>query len=138
MTDTAPPLRTGVTVPFDDMSLTDHRAWIEEIADLGYTDVSCGESDDYDGFTPLVLASTWAPTVRLSNSIIPVFTRGPAVLAQSVASLCEIAPGRVAVGIGSSSNVIVQHWNGIPFDRPYARVRDTVRFLRAALAGEKV
>src|SRR5437879_2906778 len=85
MTDTAPPLRTGVTIPFDDLSLNDHRAWIEEIADLGYTDVSCGESDDYDGFTPLVLASTWAPTLRLSNSIIPVFTRGPAVLAQTVA-----------------------------------------------------
>jgi probable F420-dependent oxidoreductase len=60
------------------------------------------------------------------------------VLAQSVASLCEIAPGRVAVGIGSSSNVIVQNWNGIPFEKPYQRVRDTVRFLRAALAGEKV
>src|SRR5439155_12039 len=57
---------------------------------------------------------------------------------QSVASLADVAPGRVAVGIGSSSDVIVQRWNGIPFDRPYQRVRDTVRFLKTALTGEKV
>ena len=52
----------------------------------------------------------------------------------SVASLASAAPGRIVVGIGSSSNVIVEHWNGIPFEKPYARVRDTVRFLRRALA----
>jgi probable F420-dependent oxidoreductase len=34
--------------------------------------------------------------------------------------------------------VIVEKWNGIPFDQPYQRTRDVLRFLRAALAGEKV
>ena len=67
-----------------------------------------------------------------------MYTRGPALLAQTIASLIEAAPGRVAVGIGTSSNVIVERWNGIPFDQPYHHVRDTLRFLRAALAGEKV
>ncbi|MFQ5558829.1 MAG: LLM class flavin-dependent oxidoreductase, partial [Acidimicrobiales bacterium] len=33
---------------------------------------------------------------------------------------------------------IVERWNGIAFDEPYRRVRDTVRFLRAALGGERV
>ena len=47
-------------------------------------------------------------------------------------------PGRVAFGIGTSSNVIVERWNGIPFDEPYRQVRDMVTFLRDALAGEKV
>jgi alkanesulfonate monooxygenase SsuD/methylene tetrahydromethanopterin reductase-like flavin-dependent oxidoreductase (luciferase family) len=41
------------------------------------------------------------------------------------------------LGIGSSSNVIVERWNGIPFERPRTRVRETVEFLRAALAGER-
>jgi probable F420-dependent oxidoreductase len=52
--------------------------------------------------------------------------------------MCQAAPGRFALGIGSSSNVIVENWNGIPFQKPYQRVRDTVRFLRRALAGEKI
>jgi alkanesulfonate monooxygenase SsuD/methylene tetrahydromethanopterin reductase-like flavin-dependent oxidoreductase (luciferase family) len=38
--------------------------------------------------------------------------------AQSVASLAEAAPGRFVMGIGSSSNAIVEGWNGIPFEGP--------------------
>jgi probable F420-dependent oxidoreductase len=138
MSDATLPRRYGITIPFDGIPLHEHREWIELLADRGFTDVSCGEAGGPDGFTPLALTAAWAPTLRLSNSIIPVFTRGPAVLAQSIATLCDAAPGRVVVGIGSSSNVIVESWNGIPFDRPYSRVRDTIRFLRAALAGEKI
>ncbi len=69
---------------------------------------------------------------------MPVFTRGAATLAQSVAAMCQAAPGRFALGIGTSSDVIVEQWNGMKFERPVHRVKDTVRFLRAALAGEKV
>ena len=59
-------------------------------------------------------------------------------MAQSVASLADAAPGRFVMGIGTSSNVIVENWNGIQFERPYYRTRDMVRFLRKALAGEKI
>ena len=55
-----------------------------------------------------------------------------------MASLADAAPGRFAIGIGSSSNVIVERWNGVPFVEPYKKVRDVVRFLRDALSGEKV
>ena len=54
------------------------------------------------------------------------------------ATMAELAPGRFALGVGSSSDVIVERWNAIPFTEPYKRVRDTVRFLRLALTGEKV
>ena len=111
---------------------------IVELADLGYTDVWSAESDGADGFTPLALAAAWEERLRLGTAIIPAFTRGPACLAQSVASLADAAPGRFTIGIGSSSDVIVGRWNGIPFEQPYRRVRDTVRFLRDALSGEKV
>lgn len=130
--------RWGITIPFDGIPLRDQRAWIEELPDLGYTDVWSAESGGYDAFTPLVLASAWAPSLRLGTAIVPAFTRGAATLAECVGSLCEAAPGRVAFGIGTSSNVIVEQWNGIPFEKPYRRTRDMVRFLRAALAGEKV
>jgi probable F420-dependent oxidoreductase len=59
-------------------------------------------------------------------------------MAMSVASLCSAAPGRVVIGIGSSSNVIVENWNGIPFEKPYQRNRDLVRFLKRAMKGEKI
>jgi probable F420-dependent oxidoreductase len=130
--------RWGVTVPFSGVPLHEHRSWFEELVDLGYTDVWSAEADGHDAFTVLALAAAWAPSLRLGQAVIPVFTRGPALLAQSIASLCDANPGKVAVGIGTSSQVIVERWNDIPFEKPYQHVRDTIRFLRAALAGEKV
>ncbi len=111
---------------------------IVELADLGFTDVWSAESDGGDGFTPLALASVWEPRLRLGTAIVPAYTRAPACMAQSAASLADAAPGRFALGIGSSSNVIVERWNGVPFDEPYKKVRDMVRFLRDAFTGEKV
>lgn len=129
--------RYGMTIPFEG-PLHAQRARYEELADLGYSDLWSAESDGVDGLTPLALASTWVPSMRLGTAIIPVFTRGPALLAQSVAALASAAPGRFVIGIGSSSNVIVERWNGVPFEEPYKRVRDTIRFLRTALNGERV
>jgi probable F420-dependent oxidoreductase len=128
----------GMTVPFDGVSLADHRERYEELVDLGYTDVWSAEADGTDAFTPLALAAAWTPTLRLGTAIVPAFTRGPALLAQSVAALAEAAPGRFAVGVGTSSDVIVTRWNDIPFESPFKRTRDVVRFLRQALRGEKV
>jgi probable F420-dependent oxidoreductase len=128
----------AITIPFDGVPLPDQRAWWEECIDLGYTDLWSAETNGADGFTPLAMASTWVPTARLGTSIVPAFTRGPAVMAQSVASLASLAPGRFAFGIGTSTEPIVTRWNGIPFDEPYKRTRDMVRFLKAALAGERV
>lgn len=130
--------RYGITIPFDDIALADQRSLIESLPDLGYTDVWSSEAMGADAFTPLVLASQWAPSLRLGTAIVPVFTRGPATLAQCVGSLAQAAPGRAVLGIGTSSDVIVQRWNGITFDKPYQRTRDMLRFLRAAFAGEKV
>ncbi|MDE0874282.1 MAG: LLM class F420-dependent oxidoreductase [Acidimicrobiales bacterium] len=129
--------RYGITVPFD-APLNEQADLYQEFADLGYTDLWSSEADGTDGFTPLILASQWAPTLRLGIAIIPAYTRGPALMAQHIASMCEAAPGRFVMGIGSSSNVIVENWNGIPFEEPYKRTRDVARFLRKALTGEKV
>ena len=84
------------------------------------------------------MAAAWEPRLRLGTAIVPAYTRSPALFAQSVASLADAAPGRFAIGVGSSSNVIVERWNGVPFEEPYKKVRDVVRFLNDALGGEKV
>jgi probable F420-dependent oxidoreductase len=130
--------RYGITVPFDGVPLADHRRWYEELLRLGYTDVWSAETDGADGLTPLALAAAWAPALQLGVAILPAYTRGPALLAQSVAAMAEAAPGRFAFGLGTSSDVIVSRWNAAEFTEPYKRVRDTIRFLRSALAGDKV
>ena len=118
--------------------LHSHAEKLHELADLGYTDIWSAEADGADAFTPLALAAAWEPRLRLGTAIVPAYTRSPACFVQSVASLADAAPGRFAIGIGSSSNVIVERWNGVPFEEPYKKVRDIVRFIKDALEGEKI
>jgi probable F420-dependent oxidoreductase len=127
-----------MTVPFDGVPLSEHREWFAALVDLGYTDLWSSEADGTDAFTPLALAAAWTPSLRVGTAIVPAFTRGPALLAQSVAAMAEAAPGRFSLGLGTSSDVIVRGWNDIAFERPYQRVRDALRFLRAALSGARV
>jgi probable F420-dependent oxidoreductase len=130
--------RFGMTIPFDGVPLADHRSWFDELTELGYTDLWSSEANGADAFTPLALAAAWAPSMRLGTAIVPAYTRGPALMAMSVASMAEAAPGRFALGVGTSSNVIVESWNNIPFEKPYQKTRDIVRFLKRALTGDKI
>ena len=133
------PRRVGVTVPLPGVQLHEHREWYEEIAALGFTDVWSGEANAHDGFTPLALAAAWAPSLRGGVAIAPAFTRGPALLAQTAASMADAAPGRFALGIGASSPAIVRALERRSRSTiPSRATRDVLRFLRRALAGEKV
>jgi probable F420-dependent oxidoreductase len=129
--------RFGMSIPFAG-PLNEQATYFRTLTDMGYTDLWSSETSGFDAFTPLALAALTAPTARLGSAIVPAFTRGPACIAQSVAALASVAPGRVAVGIGSSSDVIVNRWNDVPFEAPLGRVRDVVQFLRRALTGEKI
>jgi probable F420-dependent oxidoreductase len=120
------------------MSLSDHEPVAAAAVAAGYTDLWTSEVNGVDAFTPLVLAAGWQPSARLGTAIVPVFTRGPALLAMSATALAEVAPGRAVIGIGASSPAIVDQWNGLDFTDPFGRTRDTLRFLRKALAGEVV
>jgi alkanesulfonate monooxygenase SsuD/methylene tetrahydromethanopterin reductase-like flavin-dependent oxidoreductase (luciferase family) len=110
--------RWGLTIPFDGVPLHEQRSMIEDVVAAGYTDLWSSEAGGTDGFTPLALVSQWAPSARLGVAIVPAFTRGPGLMAMSVAAMAETAPGRFAFGVGTSSDVIVERWNGIPFEEP--------------------
>jgi probable F420-dependent oxidoreductase len=101
----------------------------------GYTDLWSGETQGPDGFTPLALAAAWTERARLGTGVVGVFTRGPALLAQQAAALADASGGRFALGIGSSSDRIVEGWNRMPFERPLNKMSETIDFLREVLAG---
>ncbi len=128
----------GLTVPLGGVPLLDHAQLIRRLPEWGFTDVWSAETNGTDAFVPLALASAWEPTLRLGTAIVPVFTRGPALIAMSAAAMAAAAPGRFVLGLGASSPVIVDNWNGVDFDRPYAKTRDVVRIVKQALAGERV
>src|ERR1700683_2488845 len=130
--------RWGLTLPLSGLSLAAHKDLVAGLPELGYTDVWSAELNGMDGFTPLTLASQWAPELRLGTAIVGIYTRAPVSLAVQAGTLAALAPGKLVIGIGTSSQAAVEQWNGIPFEKPYQRSRDMLRFLREALAGGKV
>jgi probable F420-dependent oxidoreductase len=129
--------RWGLTLPFAGVPLSVTEPLVRRAEAAGWDDLWTGETNGPDGFTPLALAAYWTERMRLGTGVVNAFTRGPAVLAQHARALADASGGRFVLGIGSSSDVIVERWNGIPFERPLTRVRETVAALRPVLAGER-
>ncbi|HWT22570.1 MAG TPA: LLM class F420-dependent oxidoreductase [Solirubrobacteraceae bacterium] len=132
-----PEPRWGLTIPLPGIPLRDHEGLVRRAEAAGFDDFWSAETNGFDGFTPVALAAAWTERARLGTGIVGVFTRGRAILAQHAAALAEASGGRFVLGIGSSSDVIVERWNGIPFARPLTRVRETVEALRPVLRGER-
>jgi probable F420-dependent oxidoreductase len=130
--------RWGLTLPLSGLPVAEQRDLVASLPDLGYTDAWSAELNGVDAFTPLTLASQWAPQLRLGTAIVGVYGRAPVTLAVQAGTMADLAPGKFVMGIGTSSKVAVEQWNGIPFDKPYQRSRDMLLFLREALAGGKV
>jgi probable F420-dependent oxidoreductase len=130
-----PPTRWGLTVPFTGVSLAAHPELYRRAEALGYDDLWSGETPNGpDGFTTLSMAIPVTERMRLATGIVNPFTRGPAVLAQTAAAMQESSGGRFVLGLGASSNVIVERFNGLEFARPLSKVREAVQRLRPVLS----
>lgn len=133
----APALRWGLTLPFPGVTLAGCEPLVRQAESAGYDDLWSGDTTGPDGFTPLALAAAWTERPRLGTGIVSAFTRTPVVLAQHAAALADASQGRFVLGLGASSNVIVERWNEIAFEKPLSKVRDTVAALRAILVGDR-
>jgi probable F420-dependent oxidoreductase len=135
---TAPAQTFGVHAAYPRVSFRDHIGLLRAIDELGYTAMWSNEIDRWDAFALPNLAANVTRLPLLGTAIATVLTRGPALLAMQAAAVAEAAEGRFVLGIGPGSPVTVGDWNGLPFDRPAGRVRDTVGAVRQLLAGERV
>ena len=130
--------RLGLTVGLGAGSLRDELAQCERALELDYSDLWSAEVGGADGFAPLAALARVADGARLGTAIVPVYTRPPALLAMSAATVQNLTGGRFVLGLGTSSDIIVNAWMGQSFERPLTRLRETVEVVRDLLAGDKV
>lgn len=127
--------RWALTVPFTGIPLSEHPDLYRRAEAAGYDDLWSGETaNGPDGFTPLALAAPVTERVRLATGVVNPFTRGPGVLAQTAATLQEASGSRFVLGLGASSNVIVERFNQLKFERPLAKMRWAIEALRPVLS----
>jgi probable F420-dependent oxidoreductase len=129
--------RWGLTVPFTGVPLADNAELYRRAEAAGYTDLWSGETNGPDGFSPLLLGAAWTDQIRLGTGVVGVMQRGRALLAQEAAAAADASGDRFALGIGASSDRIIEGWNAMPFEKPLSKMSETIDFLRTALAGER-
>jgi probable F420-dependent oxidoreductase len=130
-------VRLGVTPPIEVAGSRPAVDLCVRAEEFGYTDVWTAEVGAVDAFSPLAAVAARTSRVRLGTGLVPVYTRPPALLAMSAASIQNLSGGRFVLGIGSSSPAIVGGWMGVPFERPARRVEETLNLLRDMLDGKK-
>ena len=92
----------------------------------------------YDLISTLGYLAAETETVQLMTGIIPLYSRSPALIAQSAATLDALSGGRFVLGLGSSGPQVIEGWHGVPFEKPLARTRDTIEICRKVWSGERV
>jgi probable F420-dependent oxidoreductase len=129
--------RWGLTLPLPLTSISASEDIVRRAEAAGYTDLISGETNGPDGFTTLAMAAAWTKEVRLGTGVVGVPQRGRALLAQQAAALQDASDGRFVLGIGASSDRIVEGWNGMPFEKPLTMISERVDYLQGVLAGER-
>ena len=110
----------------------------QQADEQGYHSFWAAESWGRDAFTVLTMIACHTQNLRLATGIVNVFSRTPALIAQTIASLDILSNGRAILGLGSSGKVVVEGWHGVPFDSPLARTREYIEIIRKALSGAPV
>ncbi len=131
-----PRQRLAVTLPAGTnvQDTVDRLAWAEA---NGYEDAWFADSGAPDSLTMAAGIAGHAKRLRVGVAVTPVFTRTPAVLAATANVLGQVLPGRFVMGLGASSQTMMDNWHGVALTKPVTRVKETAIMVRSMLAGEK-
>jgi probable F420-dependent oxidoreductase len=124
---------TGLAMP-----LGEFPALAREAEGRGYRTAWVGEASGSEAIVLSTLIATHTTTLQIANGVIPVQTRTPIVYGQAAATLAHLAPGRFALGLGLSSEIIVGQWHGLPFAPSIQQMREAVQIIRLVASGERV
>jgi F420-dependent oxidoreductase-like protein len=109
------------------------------IADeLGFDSIWLGESWGYELFTSISELLQATKRIKIGAGVANIYSRSPALIASTAATLDERSGGRLILGLGPSGANVIEHWHGVPFQKPVKRTREYIEIIRMILRGEKL
>ena len=130
------PKRIAVTLPMGP-KLEDSITLVKWAEANGFDDVWFSDAMAPDSLTMVAAVAPYTGRMRVGVAVTPVYTRTPVVLAATANVLGQLLPGRFVMGLGSSSQAIMERFNGVSMEKPLTRVKETAVMVRSMLAGEK-
>jgi F420-dependent oxidoreductase-like protein len=96
------------------------------------------EAYGFDAATQLGYLAAKTERAQLGSGIFPIYSRTPALLAQTAAGLDELSQGRAILGLGASGPQVIEGWHGVPYDHPVQRTREIIDICRAVWRREEL
>ena len=112
--------------------------YVQEAERMGADTVWTVEGWGQDAATPLAYLAARTKTIKLGTAIMQITARAPAMTAMTAMTLSSLSEGRFILGLGSSGPQIVEGLHGQSFERPLSRMKETIKIIQAAFAGEKI
>lgn len=104
----------------------------------GYERVWLPETWGRDAVSVLATIAERTDDVGIGTSIMNVYSRSPALIGQTAATLQEASGGRFRLGLGPSGPILMEGWHDVDYGNPLRRTRETVDVVRRVLSGETV
>jgi len=105
-------------------------AEIRDLEAAGLDVAMVAEVYTFDAVSQLGYLAAVTERVELMSSILPVYSRTPALTAMTAAGLDFVSGGRFTLGLGASGPQVVEGWHGVPYDAPLQRTREVVEICR--------
>src|SRR5918998_6019383 len=104
--------------------------------ELGYEAVYVTHIAGRESLTVITHYAGQTERIRVGTGVVPIYTRTPATMAQTAATIDEISGGRLNLGLGVSHRPVVEGWHGQTIDKPASEMREYAAIVRAILRGE--
>lgn len=132
-------LRLGIILPYADhlpreMTL----AYVQAADKLGYDAVWVAEAYGWDSVTIMAQLAVNTQRIKIASGIVNVFSRSPALIAQTAASLDHISQGRFVLGLGTSGHQVIEGFHSVKFEKGVKRMSETIDIVRTLIRGEKL
>ena len=132
-------MKLGINVPYADYLPREMVvAYVQEADKLGYDTVWVAEAYGWDAFTICTQLACSTQRIKIGTGIVNVFSRSPALIAQTAGSLDLISNGRFVLGLGTSGHQVIEGWHGVKFERGVRRMRETIEIVRLILKRERL
>jgi alkanesulfonate monooxygenase SsuD/methylene tetrahydromethanopterin reductase-like flavin-dependent oxidoreductase (luciferase family) len=103
---------------------------------LGYDSAFVTHIAGRESLTVVTAYALATERIRIGPGVVPIYTRTPATMAQTAATIDELSGGRLSLGLGVSHRPVVEGWHGQAIDHPVQEMREYVAIVRAILRGE--
>ncbi len=88
------------------------------------------EAYGFDAVSLMGYLAARTERIQIGSGILPIYSRTPALLAQTAAGLDWVSGGRAVLGIGASGPQVIEGWHGVPYDRPVQRTTEVIEICR--------